>query len=63
MGDLLTVHHHPHVLDKTIHNLERLRCSYSSLILGKSVQPVEHRFDVLISKELLKKLFCMSLVR
>ena len=57
----LTVHHHPHILDKTIHNLERLRCSYPSLVLGESIQPVEYSFDVLLSKELLKKFFCAGL--
>jgi hypothetical protein len=60
METLFTVHHHPHVLDKTVHNFKRLRCGYPSLILGESIQPVENSLDVLISKELLKKLFCMG---
>ena len=33
---LLTVHYHSHILDKTVDDLEGLRCGYLSLILGKS---------------------------
>ena len=59
--DFLTVHHNPHILDKAIDNLERLRCGYPSLILCESVQSLEYRFDVLLSKKLLNKFFCVAL--
>jgi hypothetical protein len=59
--DFLTVHHNPHILDKTVYNLERLRCGYPSLILCESIQPLEYRFDVILSKKLLNKFFCVAL--
>ena len=49
----LTIHHYPHVLDKTVNNRECLRCGYASLILGESIKPLENRFDIFLSKELL----------
>jgi hypothetical protein len=57
---LLTVHHHPHILDKTVDNLEGLRRCYPSLIQGKSIQPLDDRFDILLSKKLLDKFFCVA---
>ena len=39
--DLLTVHHHPYILDKTINDLEGLHGSYPGLILGEPIQPPE----------------------
>ena len=59
--DFVTIHHHPHILDKAADNLESLRRSYSSLILGESIQPLDHRFDVLLSKKLLDKFFYAAL--
>ena len=58
--DLLTVHNYPHILDETMNNLEGLCRGYPSLILGESIQPLEYHFDVLLSKNLLNKLFCSS---
>ena len=56
---MLTVHYHSHILNKAVDDLERLSCGYPSLVLGKSVQSLEHRLDVLLSEELLNKLFCV----
>ena len=58
---LLTIHYHLHILDKTVNDLEGLCCGYPSLILGESIQSLEHRLYVLLSKELLNKLFCVAL--
>ena len=33
----LTVHYHSHIPEKTADDIERLRCGYPSLVLGKSV--------------------------
>ena len=55
--DSLTVHHHPHILDKTINDFEGLRGSYPSLILGEPIQPLEYCFDLLLSNKFLKKKF------
>jgi hypothetical protein len=35
---LLTVHNDPHILDKTVDNLEGLSCSDPSLVLRESVE-------------------------
>jgi hypothetical protein len=37
LADFLTVHDHPHILEKAIDNLERLRGGDPSLILGESI--------------------------
>ena len=57
---LFTVHYHFHILHEAINDLEYLRCGYPSLILGKSVQPLEYRLDVILSKELLNKFFSVT---
>jgi hypothetical protein len=57
--NLLTVH--LHILDKTVDDLQGLRCRYPSLILGEPIQPLEYHFDVLLSKKLLDKFFCITL--
>jgi hypothetical protein len=57
---LLTVHHLFHILEKAVDDLEGLRRGYPSLVLGESVYPLQYRLDVLLSKELLEKLFCVS---
>ena len=57
----LTVHDHRHILNKTVNNLKCLRRGDPSLILGESIQSLDYRFDVLLSKKLLNKFFCVSL--
>ena len=52
---LLTVHYHPHILDKAVDDLEGLRCGYPSFILSESIEPLENRLNVLLSKKLLDK--------
>jgi hypothetical protein len=59
-ADLLTVHRLTHILGKTVNNLEGLRCSHPSLILGESIQSLNYRFDVLLPKKFLKKFFCVA---
>jgi hypothetical protein len=59
--DLLTVHHHRHILDKAINDFEGLRGSYPSLILGESIQPLEYCLDLVLSEKLLNKFFCVVL--
>jgi hypothetical protein len=59
--DLLTVNHIPHILEKTIDDLEGLRRSYPSLILSEPIQPLKYRLDVLPPEELLlDKRFCVA---
>jgi hypothetical protein len=58
---LLTIHHHPNILNKTVDNFEGLRRGYPSLILGESIQPLDYRFDVLLSKKLLNEFFYVLL--
>jgi hypothetical protein len=57
---LLTVNHIPHILEKTIDDLERLSRSYPSLIPGEPIQPLKHRLDVLPPELLLDKRFCVA---
>jgi hypothetical protein len=57
---LLTVNHIPHILEKTIDDLQSLRRSYPSLILSESIQPLKYRLDVLPPEELLDKRFCVA---
>ncbi len=57
----LTVHHHPHIPEKTVDDLERLRCSYPSFILGEPIQPLEYRLDVFLSKKSFNKFFYVVL--
>jgi len=58
--DLLTVHHHAHILDETVKNLERLCCRSPSLILRESAQPQQDRFHVLLSENFLDKFDCVA---
>jgi hypothetical protein len=60
-SESLTVHYHPHILDKMVDDLKSLRCSYPSLVLSETIQPLEHRLDVLLSKKLLNKFLCVAL--
>jgi hypothetical protein len=59
--DLLTVNHIPHILKKTIDDLEGLRRSYPSLIVSEPVQPPKYRLDVLPTEELLLDMrYCVT---
>jgi hypothetical protein len=59
--NLLTVNHIPHILEKTINDLEGLRRSYPSLIISEPIQPLKYRVDVLPPEELLlDKRFCVA---
>jgi hypothetical protein len=59
--NLLTVNHIPHILEKTINDLEGLRRSYPSLIPSEPIQPLKYRLDVLPPEEqLLDKRFCVA---
>jgi hypothetical protein len=58
---LLTVNHIPHILEKTIDNLERLCRSHPSLILSEPVQSLKYPLDILPPEELLlDKGFCVA---
>jgi hypothetical protein len=58
--NLLTVNHIPHILEKTMDDLQGLRRSYSSLILSEPIQALTYRLDALPSEELLlDKRFCV----
>ena len=56
--DLLTVHHDPHILNKTINDFSGLCGSYTSLVLGEPIQPLEYCFDLLFSEKFLEEKFC-----
>jgi hypothetical protein len=58
--DFLTVLNDPHILDKTVDNLEGLHCGDPSLILGESAKPSDYRFDVLLSKKS-NEFYCVAL--
>jgi hypothetical protein len=58
---LLTLHYRFHILDKAMDDLEGLYSRYPSLVLGESVQPLEDRLNILLSKELLDNSFCVGL--
>jgi hypothetical protein len=58
---LLTVHDHPHTLDKTVDNLERLKCSCPSFVMRQSVQPLQDSLDILLSEIFLYKFDCVGL--
>jgi hypothetical protein len=61
LANLLTVNHIPHILEKTIDDLEGLRRSYPSLILSEPIQPLKYRLDILSpEKILLEKRFCIT---
>jgi hypothetical protein len=59
--DLLTVGDHPHILDKTMDNLQGLRSGQFRLFLGESVKPLENRLGILLSEQLLDKFLCVPL--
>ena len=59
--NLLTVNQIPHILEKTIDNLECLRRSHTSLILSKPIQSLKYRLNVLPPEDrLLDKHFCVA---
>ena len=57
----LTINNHPHTLDETVDNLESLSCGSSGFVMCETVQPLQNRFDVLLSENLLYKLDCDTL--
>jgi hypothetical protein len=56
-----TVYDHPHILNETVDNLKRLRCRRPSLVLGESVQPLENRIDLILSKKFICESLCVPL--
>jgi hypothetical protein len=60
---LLTVHDHIHILGKTMDDFEYLNCSHLDLILRESVQPLQYRLDVLLSKLFLNQPRCVLISR
>jgi hypothetical protein len=60
LENLFTVHYHFYILYEAIDDLECLRCGYPSLLLGESVQPLDYRLNVLLSKKLLNKFFYIA---
>ncbi len=57
----LTVYDHPHILEENIDDLKYLRCRRSSLVFGKSVQPLKNCLDLILSEELLCEFLCIAL--
>jgi hypothetical protein len=57
----LTVYDHPHILEETVDDLERLRCRRPSLVLGQSVKPVKNHIDTILSEKLLYNFLCTAL--
>ena len=55
--NLLTVHYHLHILNKTMDDLEDLCCSQLSLVFCQSVQPLDHRLHFLLANKFQNKLF------
>jgi len=55
--DLLTVHYHLHILDKTMDDLEDLCYRLPSLVLRQSVKPLDHRLHFLLANKLPNKFF------
>jgi hypothetical protein len=49
MGRILTIHDSPLMSDETVDNFEGLSGSRPTLIQGESIQPLDCRFDVLLS--------------
>jgi hypothetical protein len=56
---LPTVNNIPHILEKTIDDLEGLRRGHPSLILSEPIQPLKYRLDVVLPEELLDNRFCV----
>ena len=58
---LLTIHDHLYILDKTVDHLQSLDGSHLGLLTGEPIQPLQHHFDVLLSKKFLPEFFCAAL--
>ena len=61
---LLTIHDYPHILDKTVEDLEGLRCRNPRLLLSKSIKPLDHHSDLVVNvsfQKLLNKFLCVAL--
>ena len=48
-----TVHYDLNILHKAIHKFQRLRCGSLGLLSRQPVQSLQHRFHIVLSKELL----------
>jgi hypothetical protein len=60
---LLTVHNHAHILDETVNDLKSLSRGSPSDILCESVQSLQDRLNILLSKMFLYKSYCITLRR
>jgi hypothetical protein len=61
---LLTIHDYPHILDKTVEDLEGLRCRSPRLLLSKSIKPLDHHSDLVVNASVRKhfnKSLCVAL--
>ena len=58
--DLLTIHYHLHILDKTMDDLEDLCYSLLRLDARQSVQHLDHLLNFLLAKKLPDKFFFHS---
>ena len=58
---LLTIHEHPHILDESVDNGERMSCSSPGLVLRQSVKPLEDCPDVLLFEKFLYEFDCVLL--
>ena len=58
---LLTIHELPHMLDESMDNGERVRCSSPGFVLRQSVKPLQDCLDVLLLEESLYKFDCVVL--
>jgi hypothetical protein len=50
---LLTIHDHPHILDKSVDDLQSVRCCRPSLLMREAIQPLQHRLDISLSQKFL----------
>ena len=55
--DLLTIHYHFHILDKTMDNFENLCSGLRSFFLRQSFQPLDHRLHFLLPNKLSNAFF------
>ena len=60
---LLTTHDHPRTLDEAVDNLENLCCCSPSLVLRKTVEPLQDQFDIILSESLLYEFDYVALSR
>jgi hypothetical protein len=58
---LRTIHDHAHILDEAVDALESLSSGSPNLVLRESVQPLQHRFDVLPSEKFPYKFYYIAL--